>query len=244
MRHTAVPDKRLEVTCDELRAAIFGATFDAGPLMLDMVRASSRLTHSDPKAEYRSIAVALAASHSREYEAIDPNLWLSRVVDAVGKDGVEMTDLLRGAIESADAGGSTKAFAESLGLSKGVTGYTYHTIPVVIPAWLSHPRDFRGAITAIIECGGDADTTAAIVGGIVSAGVGPNGIPGEWLDEITEYPRSVGWMKHLGETLADSMDGSAPLNAPSINPVAVLLRNLCFLAIVLLHGFRRLAPTY
>lgn len=227
-----------------MRAAIFGAAFDDAPLMLGMVRASSRLTHSDPKAEYGAIAVALAAVHSRKYETIEPNLWLGQVVDAVGEDGAELTNLLRDAIESAGNDGSTKAFAQSLGLSKGVTGYAYHTVPVAIHAWLSHPRDFRQAITTIIKCGGDADTTAAIVGGIVGAGVGPSGIPDQWLDGITEYPRSVRWMKHLGETLADSMDGSAPINAPSINPIAVLLRNLCFLAVVLFHGFRRLAPPY
>ena len=51
-------------------------------------------------------------------------------------------------------------------------------------------------------------------------------------------------MRHLGETLADSIERSAPMNAPSINPIAVLLRNLCFLTIVLFHGFRRLAPPY
>lgn len=44
-----------------MRAAIFGAAIDDDALMLEMVRASSRLTHSDPKAEYGAIAVALAA---------------------------------------------------------------------------------------------------------------------------------------------------------------------------------------
>ena len=59
-----------------------------------------------------------------------------------GNDGMEITDLLRQAIESVYAGQSTKQFAESIGLGRGVSGYTYDTVPVAIHAWLSSPRDF------------------------------------------------------------------------------------------------------
>ncbi len=227
-----------------MRAAIFGAAIDHVPYMLELVHASTRLTHSDPKANYGAIAVALAARHSRDRESVDANLWLSAVVDAVGEEGSELIDLLRRTVDSAAAGESTMSFADSRGLSKGVTGYTYHTVPVAIHAWLSHSKDFQQAITTIIQCGGDADTTAAIVGGIVGAGVGEAGIPREWIDGIWEYPRSVRWMILLGETLADVSKEKPPAKAPNVNPIAVLIRNSLFLFIVLLHGFRRLAPPY
>ena len=155
-----------------------------------------------------------------------------------------MIALLSRAIRSFDVGETTKTFADSLGLDRGVTGYTYHTVPVAIHAWLSSPRDFDRAVTSIIECGGDADTTAAIVGGIVGAAVGRVGIPNEWLDGIWELPRTVSWMQGLGETLADSLDSDSLMKSPNVNPVAVLLRNLMFLLIVLFHGFRRIAPPY
>ncbi len=233
-----------------MRAAIFGAALDDVALMLDLVRASSRLTHSDPKAELGAIAVALAAKHSRDRGTVDANLWLDDVVGAVGEGGTgldggaELIELLRRAVRSHGAAETTQAFAESLGLDRGVSGYTYHTVPVAIHAWLSHPTDFRRAVMSIIECGGDADTTAAIVGGIVGAGVGPGGIPTEWLQGIWEWPRSVGWMQRLGATLADSLDGTGPVKSPTVNPAAVLLRNQLFLFLVLVHGFRRLAPPY
>lgn len=227
-----------------MRAAVFGASIDDMPLMLELVRGSSRVTHCDPKAEYGAIAVALAARHSRKFKSLDANLWLDHVVDAVGDDGAELTDLLRKAIESVKALEPTLSFAKSLGLDRGVSGYTYHTVPVVVHAWLSHPNDFRQAVITIIECGGDADTSAAIVGGIVGAGVGAAGIPAEWLDRILEYPRSVRWMRNLGETLAKSLDENTVSTPPGANPIAVVLRNLLFLGIVLSHGFRRLAPPY
>lgn len=227
-----------------MRAAIFGAAIDDVSRMLKLVRASSRLTHIDPKAEYGAIAVALAAKHSREHETVDANLWLDQVADALGADGSELIELLRQAIRAVNRGESTSSFAVSLGLERGVSGYTYHTVPIVIHAWLSHSNDYRNAVTKTIECGGDADTTAAIVGGIVGASVGKDGIPADWLDGIWEWPRSVRWMRQLGETLADSLDGDKAARPPTANPIAVVLRNLLFLAVVLFHGFRRLAPPY
>ncbi|MEP3833898.1 ADP-ribosylglycohydrolase family protein [Rhodopirellula bahusiensis] len=227
-----------------MRAAIFGAAIVDVPSLLKMVRASSRLTHSDPKAEYGAIAVALAAKHSRLHPTINANQWLDQVVDAVGEAGTELLELLRKAIDSVGERESTNTFADSLGLGKGVTGYTYHTVPVAIHAWLSHPKDFRQAVTEIIRCGGDADTTAAIVGGIVGTGVGREGIPAEWIHGICEWPRSTAWMERLGDSLARSVAGEACVETPTINPIAVLLRNLFFLIVVLFHGFRRLAPPY
>ena len=98
-----------------MRAAIFGAAMDDVSLMLKMVRASSRLTHSDPKAEYGAVAVAFAAKHSRDHETVDANLWLDQVVDAISDEGVELTDLLREAVESVRAGEQTTTFAQASG---------------------------------------------------------------------------------------------------------------------------------
>ena len=95
-----------------------------------------------------------------------------------------------------------------------------------------------------IECGGDADTTAAIVGGIVGARVGKEGIPAELISGIWEWPRNVTWMESLGAALSQAWPSSPTSRAPSANPIAVVLRNLVFLAIVLCQGFRRLGLPY
>ena len=97
---------------------------------------------------------------------------------------------------------------------------------------------------SVIECGGDADTTAAIVGGIVGCGVGEEGIPNEWISKLWEWPRSVNWMRRLADQLADSKNHSKPMTPIKLNFIAVFVRNLFFLVIVLLHGFRRLLPPY
>jgi hypothetical protein len=117
-------------------------------------------------------------------------------------------------------------------------------VPVAIHCWLSFPDDFKMAAIAAIECGGDADTTAAIVGGIVGTHVGKEGIPTELISGIWEWPRSVKWMELLGSALSKAWPSPQASRAPSVNPIAVVLRNLIFLAIVLCHGFRRLGPPY
>ncbi len=227
-----------------MRAAIFGATIDDIDLMLKFVLASSRLTHTDPKAACGAIVVALAARYSRMSDKISANDWLTQVVESIGEEGAELSDLLRKVVESHEDGQSSVEFAESLGLAKGVTGYTYHTVPIAIHAWLSHPRDYRAAVTSVIQCGGDADTTAAIVGGIVGAGVGRDGIPETWIEGIRDWPRSVTWIEVLAERLAESLESESMSAAPRTNGVSIMIRNMLFLSIVLFHGFRRLAPPY
>ncbi len=227
-----------------MRAAIFGAAIDNENLMIRFVRASSSLTHRDPKAGFGAIAVALAARESRQNETVDAERWLNALKRVLGNEHEELIELMQRAVSSVEVGESTQDYCFSIGQSRGVSGYAYDTVPACIHAWLGHPRDLQRALTAIIECGGDADTTAAVVGGIVGSGVGQNGIPADLLRGLFEWPRSVRWMERLGGVLADAMAQETAKKSPCVNPVAVLLRNVLFLSVVLFHGFRRLAPPY
>lgn len=87
---------------------------------------------------------------------------------------------------------------------------------------------------SVIRCGGDADTTAALVGGIVGAAVGKEGISERWIKGLWEWPRTVGWMERLAR-------GGKPVEVFWLGQVA---RNLVFLVVVLWHGFRRLGPPW
>lgn len=227
-----------------MRSAIFGAVMDDLPKMVQLVKVSTRISHTDPKAEYGAVAVALAAYWARRHPTEDSKEYLKQLEDLLEGDGKELTDLIRQAIQSVDAGGSTQEFADQMGLGQGVSGYTYHTVPVAIHAWRSHPHDMRTAITSVVECGGDADTVAAIVGGIIGSGTGESGVPGDWLSGICEWPRTVNWMRSLASQLANSASGSAPVKPIKLNFVLLLMRNLFFLFVVLIHGFRRLLPPY
>jgi ADP-ribosyl-[dinitrogen reductase] hydrolase len=129
-----------------------------------------------------------------------------------------------------------------VGLERGVTGYSLHVAPVAICGWLRHPNDFRAAMIGALECGGDTDTVGAILGALVGAVVGRQGIPRDWLDAVSDWPRSVSFMQRVGVCLsAQAVNSPGPVRYFWLG---LIPRNLLFLVVVLLHGFRRLTPPY
>lgn len=147
-------------------------------------------------------------------------------------------------IKAYEANKSVAEFAAELKLTRGVTGYIAHTVPVAVYAFLRHPDDYRTAIESVIRLGGDTDTVAAITGALVGARVGKAGIPKEWLDRWADWPRSVAWMEKLALKLAEGKWREAPQPAVPLAWWAIPVRNLFFFLVVLTHVFRRLLPPY
>ena len=227
-----------------MRAAIIGTAVEDGDRLRHLVRSSTRITHTDPRAEDGALAVALAAQMACPGEVVAGAAFLERFRAYTDGHGGELEGLIADAIRAADEGRSTADFAASLGLAEGVSGFVCHTVPVALHAWLTHQGDFRSAVCAVIECGGDADSTGAIVGGIVGSGVGTEGIPDEWLERLIEWPRSTAWMEKLGTQLDSTMQSGVASRPIRLPIYGVVLRNLAFLLIVLMHGARRALPPY
>jgi len=229
-----------------MRSALIGVCFaDDEDRLVALNRAATRLTHTDPKAECGALAVALAARCSMRGQGRGEFLSdLTRLCERHGPAGAELVVLAMSARASADAGESTETFAQSIGCAKGVTGYMYHSVPAVLHAWFSHPRDYAKAVTALIRCGGDSDTTAAMLGAIVGAGVGRQGIPRQWLDDLVEWPRTVPWMEELARRAARAARSREPGPALPLSIAGLILRNAGFLLLVFAHGLRRLLPPY
>ncbi len=226
-----------------MRAALIGVCHGSDPARLrTLVRATTRITHTDPKAEYGAFAVATAAhvAATRE-EDITPDAFCALLGQHI--DDTEFATLMRDVTDSVTRGESAASFANRIGCATGVSGYMYHTLPCALHVWLTHQHDYRAAVTTMIRLGGDADTTAAIVGAIVGARVGKAGIPENWIGNLVEWPRSVAWMEQLAARLAERANGQ-PAKPLWINPLALLARNAFFMIVVLLHGFRRLLPPY
>jgi hypothetical protein len=95
-----------------------------------------------------------------------------------------------------------------------------------------------------LDCGGDTDTVGAIAAALAGATVGEGGIPPEWLHGIVDWPRSIKLLRAVANRLGDQLQSGSPQGKVPYFWPAVLPRNLVFLAIVLLHGLRRLAPPY
>jgi ADP-ribosylglycohydrolase len=242
-----------------MRTAPIGAYFAERADMLDRyVEVSTRLTHSDPKALTGALVVARLVAwciRVAPVERPDPQALLE-LLGGSGDDG-EWLALVDGLAEAIGADQSVEAFAGSLGLSRGVTGYIYHTIPVVVYSWYRHFGDFERTLTAVMNRGGDTDTTGAIAGALAGAVVGHEGIPCDWVSGLRDWPRSRGLLLKIADRLSLSSGGGAEVQ-PQAQPVgsveklapvryawpALIPRNLVQLVIVLLHGFRRLAPPY
>ncbi|MEW6160425.1 MAG: ADP-ribosylglycohydrolase family protein, partial [Verrucomicrobiota bacterium] len=103
---------------------------------------------------------------------------------------------------------------------------------------------FRAALISAMECGGDTDTVGAILGALIGANLGKEGIPQEWLDKIWEWPRSVSFMERMAERLAEQKSTRQQGLSVAYCWPGLIPRNLLFLAAVLGHGFRRLAPPF
>src|SRR5262245_5026979 len=225
-----------------MRSAILGVAFsESDPLLVMHVSACSAITHSDPRAQFGALAVALAARSAMRGEIAEEYLFhLERFAAPFGDEGKELVDLAQRAAASAAAGELTVTFAESIGCERGVTGYIYHSVPVALHAWLANPGNLETAIESVVACGGDTDTVAAIAGGIVGAGVGRAGIPESHLARIWDWPRGVQWIEDAARNAIKAADTRIPKPALWLPPHKVLGRNLVFLAVVLGHGFRRL----
>lgn len=225
-----------------MRVAVLGAAVDRTDVLVELVRASTAVTHRDPRALYGALAVALAAAAARrgEPDALVPAL--DRVcADATARESFAAVER---AVASAVAGEPTSEFARSIGCERGVSGYVLHTVPVAIHAWRSAPRDWLAVVTGAIRCGGDADTVAAIAGGIAGAGVGTAGIPGALLAHYADRPRSVAWMERLSRAAAQSMATGVAVVPPRASLFTLWPRNALFLGVVLAHAVRRALPPY
>jgi ADP-ribosyl-[dinitrogen reductase] hydrolase len=171
---------------------------------------------------------------------------VAEVRDLIGAEptATKLLESLDVLVKCLQLGRTTVEFAADLGLSRGVSGYMYHTVPVALYAWLRSPDDFRTAVQSAIRCGGDTDSVAAIVGGLVGIRVGKAGIPPEWLRGVIDWPRSLRWVESLGERVAEGKWQTEPQRALSLAVWALPARNAAFFVWVLVHAFRRLLPPY
>jgi len=234
-----------------MRAPVIGACFaNDSETLCHYVRVSTRMTHTDPKAEEGALVIALAAAHGVRQgpRNISYAELLDEIATKIHQD--ELIQALKKIRNHLDRQSSMTEFVQDMGYAQGVSGYMLHTVPAALYCWLAHPGDVEKAIEDIILLGGDADSTGAIVGALVGATAGASAIPPSWLNGIKDWPRSVTWMKKLGARLAVVFDSDKPLD-PNASPgpmslfwPAIPARNMLFLVVALAHGFRRMLPPY
>lgn len=205
-----------------------------------LVAASTRLTHTDPKALAGALAVAEVTAR------IASGVWTERPPTAelvILLNGISTDTGWRRCVDevarACDAPDPIDAAQRAFAGSNGVSGYVLHSVPFALVAWHYHYGDFRATIESVVQAGGDVDTVAAIAGAMAGTVGGPSGIPWDWIDGIMDYPHSAEYVRKLARRILDHSENVATYFSPMLFP-----RGVVFTALVLAHGFRRLAPPY
>jgi ADP-ribosylglycohydrolase len=228
-----------------MRVALLGVCHGDDPArMKALVRVATRITHTDPKAEHGAMAVALAAHLAASGGTIAPADYAGKLRVLLGNEAGELCALVDDVARSVASNETAADYTARHDGKNGVSGYILHTVPAALHVWLAHQGDYRGAMTAIIRLGGDSDTAAAIVGALIGARVGKDGIPAEWLRDLWEWPRTTEWMERLAARLAQHVGERTNGSSLPLNGIGLMLRNVFFIPLVLAHGFRRLLPPY
>lgn len=171
-----------------MRAAPVGAYFAGDRArILEQAALSAEVTHAHPEAIAGSIAVALAADLAcrlREgREDIEPASFIDAVLQDV-PDG-EVRSRLRRARDI--RGTASRGHAAAI-LGCGIAMSAPDTVPYALWCAATLLRDYESALWLAIDAGGDRDTLAAIVGGIVACRVGWEGIPVDWRSRREPWP--------------------------------------------------------
>lgn len=157
-----------------MRAAPLGAYFaDDVDEVAPNAEMSARVTHAHTEAITGAVAVALAACFAARGETDLLGLVIPSLPESEVKERCQI------AHEMTDA--SSIEVAEKVGSGDGIAAHD--TVPFCLWCASQFGDSFEEAMWNTVAGLGDRDTTCAIVGGIVGARVGVEGIPSEWREK-------------------------------------------------------------
>jgi len=172
-----------------MRVAPLGAFFADASVerVVSEARRSAAVTHCHPAGKAGAAAVSVAAwlaARSRGQPAPPREDFFRTTTEVLDerlevREGIEAAALLPPTAKIRDA---------VLRLGNGSKVVCQDTVPLAL--WIAsfHLDDFQGAVLTAIEAGGDTDTIGAIVGGIIAARVGVDGIPEDWRSQVEPVP--------------------------------------------------------
>jgi ADP-ribosylglycohydrolase len=155
--------------------------------VVEQAARSAEVTHAHPEGVNGATAVALAAWHvttSRGGPAPPP----ADLIEAVRSWLPAGSDVARGLRSARELAPDAPLEIAVRLLGNGSRLSCADTVPLALWISASHLDDYRTAVETAVAAGGDTDTMAAIVGGIVAARVSAAGIPAEWRDAVEPLP--------------------------------------------------------
>jgi ADP-ribosylglycohydrolase len=173
-----------------MRVAPLGAYFaDDLEVCVLNARLSARITHSHLEAVEGAVAVALAAALAARLREEDRSISRSEFCDLILPflKECEVKSKIAEARDMSPAATSQRA-AAFLGSGEDITAQD--TVPFCVFCAGQYLENFEMAMWETVAGLGDRDTNCAIVGGIVAARVGIDGIPVLWRDMREALPKA------------------------------------------------------
>jgi ADP-ribosylglycohydrolase len=163
-----------------MRVAPLGAYFaDDLKVVPEMAAKSARVTHAHPEGIAGAIAVAIAAAVASAHHGQSTGNVANQIWEAVLDFTPESKVRTRLGISRNLRTATSIEVACEVGNGSEISAQD--TVPFCIWSACRNLENYREAILSTIEVGGDCDTNAAIVGGIVTAFTGSQAIPADWL---------------------------------------------------------------
>jgi ADP-ribosylglycohydrolase len=171
---------------DSIIGPYFGRDYQR---VIKEARASAEVTHFSFPAICGSIAVAVAAAVATEFEEEpdkDSSFWFYTLLDTPKGEMRDRLNLVRD-LEKENA--TNWQIVGQVGNGSQVTALD--TVPFAI--WQAHQAlvkkmTFEATMQSIIEVGGDTDTVAAMVGGIIGNRIQPTQ---EWINRTEPLPKDI-----------------------------------------------------
>lgn len=161
-----------------MRAAPFGVYFrDDLKTLIEVCKVDSAITHVSEESEAGSLAIALTTAYAMndDTEGLLTKLW-----------EILPESKVRTAIYSLDSLlDNPHITAEQALRVIGTKADVRQTVPAALYCFLKF-KVFGNAVEAAIRAGGDTDTTAAIVGGMIGARDGTMDMFGKWIDGVED----------------------------------------------------------
>jgi len=172
-----------------MRVAPLGAFFADRTIdvVAEQAARSAEVTHAHPEGVHGAVATAVCAWHaarSRDESAPAPAQLLAAVRAVLPAD----SGVARG-LQRAETLPPASSLAEAVSaLGNGAKVSCVDTVPLAVWIVSRYLDDYETAVETAVAAGGDTDTLAAIVGGIVTARVSPTGIPVAWRQAVEQLP--------------------------------------------------------
>lgn len=161
-----------------MRVAPLGAWFSGDPDRAAAEAAvSAAVTHTNPEGIAGAVAIAVAAAVPSDDMVAEV---LRLTPPGLVRDGIEKAAALDVTPEEAAAE-----------LGTGVRLSAPDTVPLALWVIARHPHDYEEAVWEVAALAEDVDTLCAIVGGVIAARVGQDGIPARWREATEPLP---GWV--------------------------------------------------